>query len=128
MKPITREWIEKAEEDWNVMLKAYRARKNPAFNAACFHAQQCAEKYLKGRLEEAGIAFARTHDLILLLNQTLSVEPGWAIIQPELDYLNNFSVIYRYPGHSATKSEAKDAVSACRKVRRLIRSAFGLPV
>jgi HEPN domain-containing protein len=48
MKPITLEWIEKAEEDWMMMLKGYRARKSPAYNAACFHAQQCAEKYLKG--------------------------------------------------------------------------------
>ena len=128
MKPITIEWIEKAEEDWNVMGKAYRARKDPAWNAACFHAQQCAEKYLKGRLEEAGIGFHRTHDLIQLLTQALAVEPSWIIIQPELDYLNNFSVLYRYPGHTASKLEAKDAVSACRKVRRLIRLAFGLPV
>jgi HEPN domain-containing protein len=60
MKPITLEWIEKAEEDWHVMGNAYRARKNPAYNATCFHAQQCAEKYLKGRLAEAGIRFHRT--------------------------------------------------------------------
>ena len=57
MKPITLEWIEKAEEDWHVMGNAYRARKNPAYNATCFHAQQCAEKYLKGRLAEVGIGF-----------------------------------------------------------------------
>lgn len=128
MKPITLEWIEKAEEDWHVMESASRARKNPAYNATCFHAQQCAEKYLKGRLEEAGIGFHRTHDLIQLLTLTLAVEPGWAILRPELDYLNSFSVIYRYPGHSASKVEAKDAVGACRKVRRLVRTTFGLPV
>jgi hypothetical protein len=67
-------------------------------------------------------------DLIQLLTQTLTVEPGWAILQPELDYLNSFSVIYRYPGHSASKVEAKDAVGACRKVRRLIRTTFDLSV
>ena len=50
------------------------------------------------------------------------------MLQPELDYLNSFSVIYRYPGHSASKMEANDAVRACRKVRRLIRTAFGLLV
>jgi len=63
MKPLTIEWIEKAEEDSVMMLKGYRARKDPAYNASCFHAQQCAEKYLKGRLEEAGIVFNKTHDL-----------------------------------------------------------------
>ncbi len=128
MKPLTIEWIEKAEEDWVMMLKGYRARKDPAYNAACFHAQQCAEKYLKGRLEEAGIAFRKTHDLIELLNQTLAVEPGWISRRKELKNLNKYSILHRYPGSSADKAEAKEAVSACRKVRRVIRTAFGLPV
>lgn len=128
MKPVTIEWIEKAEEDWDMLLKAYRARKRPAYNAACFHAQQCAEKYLKGRLEEAGIAFAKTHDLNQLLKQAEVVEPTWSTLQAELDYLNDFSVTFRYPGRSASQADAKAAVQACRKVRRLIRTAFGLPV
>ena len=109
------------------MLKGYRARKSPAYNATCFHAQQCAEKYLKGRLEEAGIAFAKTHDLPQLLTQTRAIEPTWISLQSELDYLNDFSVIYRYPGSTASKTAAKAAVDACRKVRRTIRAAFGLP-
>ena len=128
MKPPTIEWIEKAEEDWDVLLKAYRARKRPAYNAACFHAQQCAEKYLKGRLEEAGIAFAKTHDLDQLLKQAQAIEPTWSTLQAELSYLNDFSVTFRYPGRTASKAEAKQAVDACRKVRRAIRTAFGLAV
>lgn len=128
MKPLTIEWIEKAEEDWDMLLRAYRARKRPAYNAACFHAQQCAEKYLKGRLEEAGIAFAKTHDLNQLLKQAQAVEPTWSTLQTDLDYLNDFSVLYRYPGSNATQAVAKQAVQACRKVRRIIRTAFGLPV
>lgn len=128
MKPLTIEWIEKAEEDWDVMLTVYRARKRPAYNAACFHAQQCAEKYLKGRLEESSIAFAKTHDLDRLLKQALVIEPGWSNLQADLDYLNDFSVLYRYPGSDATKAAAKKAVDACRNVRRVIRAALGLPV
>jgi HEPN domain-containing protein len=128
MKPLTIEWIEKAEEDWDMLLKAYRARKRPAYNAACFHAQQCAEKYLKGWLEEAGIAFAKTHDLEQLLKQAHVIQPTWSALQTELSYLNNFSVLFRYPGRSANQAEAKKAVADCRKVRRIIRTAFGLPV
>lgn len=127
MKPLTSEWIEKAEEDWNVLLQIYGARKNPAYNATCFHAQQCAEKYLKGRLEEADIAFAKTHDLDELLQQAKAIEPTWSALQPELDFLNDFSVLYRYPGSSASKATAKRAVDACRKVRRAARESLGLP-
>jgi HEPN domain-containing protein len=55
MKASTLEWIEKAEGDWDMAQRAYRARKRPNYDAACFHTQQCAEKYLKARRNEAGI-------------------------------------------------------------------------
>jgi HEPN domain-containing protein len=77
MKPITAEWVKKAEGDWEVAQKAYRARKNPVYDAACFHSQQCVEKYLKARLVEAGIAFTKTHNLLSLLNLALPIEPAW---------------------------------------------------
>ena len=47
MNPLTHEWIEKAEGDFTTAGRELRARKNPNYEAACFHAQQCAEKYLK---------------------------------------------------------------------------------
>jgi HEPN domain-containing protein len=50
--PLTPEWIEKAEGDFHSALRELRARKNPNYSSACFHAQQCVEKYLKGRLQE----------------------------------------------------------------------------
>ena len=65
MKPTALEWLNKAEEDWYVAQMSYRARKHPSYDAAVFHAQQCAEKCLKARLEEAGITFGRTHDLLV---------------------------------------------------------------
>ena len=127
MKPITAEWVRKAEGDWETALKMYRARKTPVYDAACYHCHQCAEKYLKAKLVEVGIAFTRTHDLPSLLKLILPVEPSWLALQPQLDALNKFAVVYRYPGNDATKADAKQAVKDCREVRRVIRQAFGLP-
>lgn len=127
MKPITAEWVEKAEEDWIAMLRLYRARKDPSYNIACFLAQQCAEKYLKSRLVEGGVTFPKTHDLQVLLTLLQPIEPGWATLQPEMDVLNRYAVAYRYPGQSATKADAKEAVKDCRKARRVIRTTYGLP-
>lgn len=59
MKAITREWIGIAEEDYDVMVQQVRKRKFPRYNAGRFHAQQCAEKYLKARLAEAGHAIPK---------------------------------------------------------------------
>ena len=126
MKPLTLEWIDKAEGDWFSPQREVRARKNPNYDAACFHAEQCAEKYLKARLQEAGIAFKKTHDLVNLLHLVLSLEPAWNILRPDLTILTDFAVDYRYPGTAAT-TEAQDAVKRCRNVRIAARRAFGLP-
>lgn len=128
MKPITFEWVQKAEEDWHVGQMSYRSRKYPSYDAACFHAQQCAEKYLKGRLEEAGIAFPKTHDLIKLLSLVIAVEPLWAALQPLIAPLTPYAVTYRYPGFTTTKPVAKAALNSCKVVRRVVRTALGLPV
>jgi HEPN domain-containing protein len=128
MKPQTAEWVEKAEGDWNAANQLNRVRKNPNYDGVCFHCQQCAEKYLKARLIEAGITFARTHDLLVLHQLVLQAEPIWQALQPSLITLNPFAIGYRYPGLTATKADAKAAVKDCKNVRRVIRAAFGLPV
>ena len=101
MTPETLEWIEKAEGDWASLQREVRARKNLNHDAACFHAQQCAEKYLKARLQEANVAFQKTHNLLDLLTLVRSVEPGWNALQSDLAVLNRYSIDYRYPGKSA---------------------------
>ena len=128
MLPITLEWIEKAEGDWASLQREARARKNPNHDAACFHAQQCAEKYLKARLQEANVVFQKTHNLLDLLTLVLVVEPGWNALQNDLAVLNNYGVDFRYPGKSATKAQAKAAVNHCRAVRKAARQSFGLPI
>ncbi|MGE0884544.1 MAG: HEPN domain-containing protein [Blastocatellales bacterium] len=128
MKASTIEWIEKAEGDFDMALRAYRARKRPNYDAACFHAQQCIEKYLKARLNEAGIVIQKTHNLVDLLNDVLPAEPTWATLHITLATLTKYAVLYRYPGYDATKLEAKTAIKDCRNVRRIIRTVFGLPV
>ena len=63
---LVAEWVAKAEEDFLTVEILARQRKKRIHNSVCFHAQQCAEKYLKARLEEAAIGFAHTHDLLML--------------------------------------------------------------
>lgn len=77
MNPIAAEYVDKAEGDFATAQREVAATVNPNYDAVCFHAQQCAEKYLKARLQESGIMFGKTHDLTLLLNLALTVEPAW---------------------------------------------------
>lgn len=126
MKPLTEEWIAKAESDFNTALRELRARKNPNYDAACFHAQQCAEKYLKARLQEEDIAFARTHNLMTLLEMLLPLEPSWEALRSSLRALTTFAVDFRYPGAFADKVIAREAVDICRELRHRVRVSMGL--
>src|ERR1700691_65874 len=78
MKASTREWVLKAEEDFLAAAALNRLRKKPLWNIVCFHVQQAVEKYLKARLEEAGLSVPRTHDLLHLLNLATPIEPLWS--------------------------------------------------
>lgn len=126
MKPITSEWISKAEGDWNAARILFRARKHPNYDGACFHTQQCAEKYLKARLEEGGIPFGKTHDLEKLLGQALTVEPRLSVLRHDMMFLTDFSDEDGYPESSAIKAQAKEAIQRCGTALNVIRKAFGL--
>jgi HEPN domain-containing protein len=126
MKPITAEWVAKAEGDFAIMEREGRVRKNPGYDGICFHAQQCAEKYLKARLCESDIEFGKTHDLVTLLDAVTPMERSWDAYRRDLAHLSVFAVAYRYPGDSATPVQAKDAIQRCRLLRKAVRQAMGL--
>ena len=47
MNGTVREWIDKAEGDFDVAGLVLRAELRPNYDAVCFHCQQCIEKLLK---------------------------------------------------------------------------------
>jgi len=61
--------LKKAEGDWKMALREAKAV-DPVWDGVCFHAQQCAEKYLKAFLEERNMSFGKTHDLVVLLDRS----------------------------------------------------------
>lgn len=126
MKPVTIEWIAKAEADFATLERESQVVDRPNYDAVCFHAQQCAEKYLKSRLCEAGIAFAKVHDLVALLEQVLAVEPSWEELREDLAYLSDFAVAFRYPGESADMDTALNVRERCSRFRETVRASLGL--
>jgi HEPN domain-containing protein len=127
MNPLTVEWIKKAEGDYASCGREVRARRNPNYDSACFHAQQMAEKYLKGFLQEHGVPFRKTHNLIDLLSLCLPIDATLDLQRPSLVLLNRYAVRYRYPGDWADKTEARQAYRAATDVRRFMRARLGLP-
>ena len=128
MKPSTREWIKKAEADYQLALALARRRKVTFHDHGCFLSQQSAEKYLKARLEEADMSFPKTHDLDKLLQVVLPLEPLWSALLPAMLGLNRYAVKFRYPGEEATALDMKHATRDAKAVRREVRLALGLRV
>lgn len=124
MQEITQEWVEKAEGDFLTANRELQAQP-PNFDAAAFHAQQCAEKYLKARLVVAGVGFPKTHDLGILLNLILPIEPAWEQLRLDLDALTSLGIEVRYPGTSADREDAEMALRTAATVRACVRIFFG---
>lgn len=126
MNAVLKEWVQKADEDYCVACREIRARKNPAHNAVCFHAQQCLEKYLKAVLFREGKPFTKTHDLDMLLSDCLYRYPLWEAMRDDMKRLSRYAVQFRYPGESADRDEAALAVKIMKRCRREIRLSLGL--
>ncbi|MEW6249579.1 MAG: HEPN domain-containing protein [Planctomycetota bacterium] len=126
MKPVTREWVAKAEADFQSAARELRRRNDPNLDIACFLAQQSIEKYLKARLQEESVVFGKTHDLEALASQIGNTEPGLLLLKPALKRLSVYAVVFRYPGRSATRAEAKEALAFAKQVREIVRPALGL--
>jgi len=126
MKPIVAEWVAKAEGDFATLERECRARARPNYDGACFHAQQCAEKYLKARLASTGLPTPKVHNLTALLDRLRSEEPLWEFYRADLAFLSVFAVSVRYPGDSLGRNDALDALRRCRRFREGARASLGL--
>jgi HEPN domain-containing protein len=126
MLQITAEWVEKAEADFATAQRELAVTQRANYDAVCFHAQQCAEKFLKAFLQESNIPFPRTHDLADLLGLAVTVEPTWDALEADLNVLTAFAVEYRYPGESSDPQEAQEAYHKCETIRAIIRRRLGL--
>ena len=125
MTRLTREWIWKAEADLRVAHREHAARRS-VHDAVCFHCQQCAEKYLKGLLQEHSISFPKTHELADLIDLLLPAEPKLRQIRHVADGLTRYAVEYRYPGVLATRRNASSALKVAERVRAEVRCRLGL--
>ncbi len=122
MKEETKLWIEKAEQDVNV-AEILVANERPLFEMVCFHCQQAAEKFLKAFLVEHEVEFQRTHDLVLLIQQYISlIDESFSKIQEDALELSEFAVATRYPDFplEIDRPVADDAVIRMKRIRDFV--------
>ena len=118
-------WVAKAEEDYALARASIRHKPLLAYGA-CFHAQQCAEKYLKAMLVAREQTFPRIHDLLRLNALAETAGIALPVDMTQLDKLSFYAVLTRYPGETPTSEEAREAVKIAQEVRRFARRTLGL--
>jgi HEPN domain-containing protein len=119
------EWVKKAEQDW-VLAEQGIQSKVPVHDGVCFHCQQCAEKYLKGLMEEIGLSIPKTHFLDSLLTALAPYHPTLKSFRRGLLFLSVFAVDTRYPGSSASKRQAFAALRWADRVRKAARELLDI--
>jgi HEPN domain-containing protein len=121
MNEVVREWITKAEADFATATREMASPENPNFDAVCFHAQQCIEKYLKGLLIARGVIPPKTHDLAVLDGLMSPAYPDWRWPVEELRLLTRAAVVFRYPGESADREDADAVLKVCTRIRESLQ-------
>jgi HEPN domain-containing protein len=95
------------------------------YRLVAWHAQQCAEKYIKAYLVFYQIDFPHTHRILYLL-ELCPERNTWGNSLAAAETLTPFAVMTRYPGEDepVTEIEAKRAVHTAELVRKTIRAAL----
>ena len=116
---------EHAEEDF-ILARAALRRKQPLTSGVCFHAQQCAEKYMKALLIYKDHEFPKVHDLSILDEICSSAGIFIGISGDRFEFLSGYAVGSRYPGDEPTLEETKEAIKIAKSIRRFSRSFLGV--
>ena len=118
------DWFAKAEEDLRVAEMILDAD-DPSTDIACYHAQQCAEKYLKGYLISRRAAFKFVHELAYLVRLCMDINKDFESLLAPAAELQDYATDVRYPleGVSApTCEEAKETMQLARVIRKFVLS------
>jgi HEPN domain-containing protein len=125
VSPEVLDWTRKAEAD---LAAAYRLADGepPLPDQMGFFCQQSAEKYLKAFLLAYGQTPPRTHDIDVLVEMCMVLDPDVGQLQNVVAGLTEFAVIFRYPEEWSDEVWAADALDKAQQVRDLVRRKLGL--
>jgi HEPN domain-containing protein len=104
-------WLRKAASNFTTLEAAQKAQ---AYDAACFHAQQAVELYLKAYLIFHETGFPLTHNLTKLVDICIELDSSFSLILSIVEPLTPYAVELRYDHEfwpdEKTVEQAKTAV------------------
>lgn len=115
------EWKQKAENDLRT-AEIVLSSEEPPTDTICFHAQQCAEKYLKSYLTLKDITIEKTHDLTRINNICIGLDRDFQELSDFAELLSGYAVDIRYPGDfiGCSIGEAEKAVEMAKVFKNFV--------
>jgi len=122
---MTKQWIMRADDDLR-LAELIQKDNDPAYWAIAFHAQQCAEKALKGLLTFHDIRAGKTHDIEKLLRLSSPVVDELERFTKQAKTLSVYAVDSRYPvpHGDISNNEAIEAIETARKIFECVLNAL----
>lgn len=114
-------WLRKADHDL-LNIENNLSAKDIPWDTVCFHAQQVAEKVLKAFLAYHGRDLLKTHDLIALLAQSVTLDRTLSDLEADCRTLTSYGVAARYPDDlfEPGETDGRELVSTMRRLRSRI--------
>jgi HEPN domain-containing protein len=96
-RELVRSWLLKASHDL-AAARLLASGQASLGDVVAYNCQQAAEKALKGYLVYWDVRVEKTHDVGLLLEAAVKIEPMIGTWSDAADRLTPYATVYRYPG------------------------------
>lgn len=118
-------WISHAEEDLCLAQHGLKLKSSCPYKLIAYHAQQCAEKYLKAYLVYHKIDFPYTHNISRLL-ELCAEKVDWTEKLKDAEELTPFAITTRYPGEyeEVRRENVLRAIKIAKSVKRTVQAAL----
>lgn len=122
----TNEWIQIASQDLDAAKYLQFMHPIP-YEIICFHCQQSAEKYLKAFLVSKDVIIKKTHNLVSLLLNCMSINDSFSELKMPCIRLSRYSVEIRYPYRiQLDDSMMKQALSDAESIGSFVKKSLQL--
>ena len=127
-RPPEQDWFAKADDNLEAARRLLGPPKALTW-VACFHAQQCAERYLKGYLVAQSLKFNFVHDLYYLMQECSKRQPAFLKLEECVEILGRYGAEICYPMEQFAdpdEDEAWEAVKLAQSVAALVKQNLQL--
>ena len=120
LRELINKWLLKANNDLMMIENEFHSE-NPVTDGICFHAQQSVEKYLKAFLVANQIEFPQTHNIGIILNLCIKVDPDFQSLRESVT-LTRYATGFRYPDDFYIPSieESRKSFKIAKNVRKFV--------